>query len=89
MTLDHLSKAVGITREMIERRDFLRRIYGDKFEQKIVQPKAILKNLSSKTGKPLVQTALHVCQRAHADGCEGITISWFIAALVELMEGGS
>lgn len=88
MTFEHLAKAAGLTREMIARRDQLLRLYPDTFEQKIKEPKELLKRLSDKSGQSLVKTALHLCQKAAADR-QGPAISWIIAALVELTEGGS
>lgn len=84
MTFD-LFKAVKVSADMIERRDFVRRIYGDKYQGHVASAKQIVKAISERDDKPILAAALWICEKAMRDG-HGESINMVIAAAVELCE---
>ena len=85
MTTESLTKALGITLDMIERRDQVRRLWGDRYEAKVAPAKAMIKKYADRHGKSLAATALDLCR---PELYRGISVGIIVAALVDLCEGG-
>jgi hypothetical protein len=78
-------KALRITADMIERRDFVKRLYGDRYESAVGEAKKIVSGIADRDGKTVVQAALFIANKAIIDG-HGEAVSMIIAAAVELCE---
>lgn len=80
-------KAAKLSEDMIERRDFVKRIYGDTYVSKIEIPKTIIRSIKARTGKTTLEVGLELAKKALEDG-HGEAINPIIAAAVDLCEGG-
>lgn len=87
MSLANLFKAAKLFEDMIERRDFVKRVYGDTYASKIEIPKAIIRSIKDRTGKPTLEVGLELAKKAMEDG-HGEAINPIVAAVVDLCEGG-
>lgn len=82
---EHFANAVVASVEMIARRDFMKRIYGDRYETHIAEIKQIVRSVAEKDGISVVSAALKICKQAVADGRPGV-VNGVIAAAVDLCE---
>lgn len=82
-----LLKASIVTKDLIERRDLVKRIYGAEYAAKIETPKALLRSVAARKGIPVIAACLEVAQKAIADG-HGEAVNPLIAAAVDLVEAG-
>ena len=87
MNLPHFSKAITLTADMIEQRDCLRALCGDRYEKCIAPVRQIIRGYAAEKGLQLLPATLELCQRALENGSGGAFIT-LIAAVVDLMEGG-
>jgi hypothetical protein len=85
MPLGEFAKAVQVTQEMIDRRETVRRIAGDRYAEVTDIPRQILLAKAKADGKSILATGLDVCQTALRDG-HGTAVGPVIAAMVDLIE---
>ena len=85
--MSHLLKACSVTYQMIERRDYVKRIYGDQYAIKMRIPTSIIRGVKKDTGKSTLDAGLEVGQKAIADGNRD-AVNLIIAAMVDMIEAG-
>ena len=57
MNLPHFSKAITLTADMIERRDGIRALYGDRYEERIAPVRKIVRGYAAEKGLQLLPHA--------------------------------
>jgi hypothetical protein len=80
-----LLKAIKITEEMIERRDYLRAVAGDHYADVTKNPRRIVQVIARQRKISLVKACMEICEQAFRDG-HGAAIPPVIAATVDLCE---
>lgn len=78
-------KALRLTADMIERRDTVKRMYGDRYEEAVGKAKKIVSGIADRDGKTVMQAALFIANKSVIDG-HGEAVNMIIAAAVELRE---
>jgi hypothetical protein len=86
MTLSHLFKSATLAQEMLTRRDYLKRLYGESYAVHIGDAKRIVLAIASRDKKPIMETALWLCERAVREG-HGSVVNFIVAAACDLIEG--
>lgn len=85
MSLSHILKAASITSEMIDRRDTLKRLYGDRYAERTKDARVIVHGIAKRDGKSILEAALWIARRAVEDG-NGGAVNVVIAVAVDLCE---
>jgi hypothetical protein len=83
--LPHYLRAVKLTADMVERRDLLKRLHGDKYRERTERARSIIKAVAQRDGVGVVEAAMNICKKAAEDG-HGEAITVVVAALVDLCE---
>lgn len=68
MSLSHLIKAAGVSVDMIDRRDLVKRLYGDRYDSYVETPKVLIRAYGKKHGLGTLASALAIATDAIAKG---------------------
>jgi hypothetical protein len=87
MSIQHLLKASRLSDDMIERRDLVRRLYGDRYDSFVETPKTLIRSIKQRKGGTTLSVGLELAKKAVEDG-HGAAVTPIVAAVVDMVQAG-